>query len=233
MGLDSVELVMEFEKKFGIEIPDADAEKLTTVGSVHEYIYNRIQSAKSNHCLSQHLFYKIRLYCSEYFRVPKSTINIKTNLNQLFPIQNRKAEYKKFSAATELAVPDLGLSHLKSRLLKLTGSISILGSLIVVFLLTTFFSYSKWLYMIPVLGVFFTVLLSRLLDPYRTTIKPMLVKDYIYKLISLNYTQLTENNHLTRQEIISVINQVIVDKIGVDMEEISPEKSFTDDLGVD
>lgn len=61
----------------------------------------------------------------------------------------------------------------------------------------------------------------------------MLVKDYIYKLISLNYAQLTENNHLSKQEIISVINQVIVDKIGVDMEELTPEKSFTDDLGVD
>ncbi len=233
MGLDSIELVMEFEKKFGIEIPDADAEKLTTVGSVHEYIYNRIQSAKSNHCLSQHLFYKIRQYCSEYFRVSKSTINIKTNLNELFSMQNRIIEYKKFSTTIGLSVPDLALSYKTNRLLKLTGSTLILGSLIVAFLLTSFFSYSKWLYMLPVLGVILTILLSWLLSPFRTTINPMLVKDYIYKIISLNYTQLTENNHLTKQEIISVINQVIVDKIGVDMEELTPEKSFTDDLGVD
>lgn len=233
MGLDSVELVMEFEKKFGIEIPDADAEKLTTVGLVHEYIYNRILSTKSNHCLSQYLFYKIRRYCSDNCGVSKSTINVKSNINEKFPKQNRKVEYKKFSEAMAITVPELTLGNKTRKLLKIIGSSLILGSLIVAFLLTSFFSYSKWFYMLPVAGIILTILISQLLNPYRTTINPMLVKDYIYKLISLNYAQLTENNHLSKQEIISVINQVIVDKIGVDMEELTPEKSFTDDLGVD
>lgn len=233
MGLDSVELVMEFEKKFGIEIPDADAEKLTTVGSVHEYIYNRILSAKSHNCLSQHLFYKIRQYFFDHLIIPKSAISAKSNINEMFPTQNRKVEYKKFSEAMALAVPELTLNNKTRKLLEIIGSILILGSLIVAFLLTSFFSYSKWFYILPVAGIILTILISQLLNPYRTTISPMLVKDYIYKLISLNYAQLTENNHLTKQEIISVINQVIVDKIGVDMEELTPEKSFTDDLGVD
>ena len=37
-SLDTVELIMEFEEEFGIEIPDDDAEKITTVGSAMEYI---------------------------------------------------------------------------------------------------------------------------------------------------------------------------------------------------
>ena len=37
-SLDTVELVMALEEEFGQEIPDEDAEKLTTVGSVIEYI---------------------------------------------------------------------------------------------------------------------------------------------------------------------------------------------------
>jgi len=37
-SLDQVELVMAFEEKFGAEIPDEDAEKLTTVGGVIEYL---------------------------------------------------------------------------------------------------------------------------------------------------------------------------------------------------
>ena len=37
-SLDTVELVMAFEEEFGAEIPDEDAEKLTTVGSVTEYL---------------------------------------------------------------------------------------------------------------------------------------------------------------------------------------------------
>lgn len=37
-SLDTVELIMEFEKEFGISIPDEDAEKITTVGDAIAYI---------------------------------------------------------------------------------------------------------------------------------------------------------------------------------------------------
>ena len=37
-SLETVELVMAFEEEFGAEIPDEDAEKLTTVGGVIEYL---------------------------------------------------------------------------------------------------------------------------------------------------------------------------------------------------
>ena len=39
-SLDTVELIMEFEEEFDLEIPDEDAEKITTVGSAQEYINN-------------------------------------------------------------------------------------------------------------------------------------------------------------------------------------------------
>ena len=37
-SLDLVELIMEFEKEFGISIPDEDAEKIVTVTDAIEYI---------------------------------------------------------------------------------------------------------------------------------------------------------------------------------------------------
>ena len=37
-SLDTVELVMAFEEEFGAEIPDEDAEKLTSVGAVVSYL---------------------------------------------------------------------------------------------------------------------------------------------------------------------------------------------------
>ena len=37
-SLDTVELVMEFEDEFDINIPDEDAEKIQTVGQAVEYI---------------------------------------------------------------------------------------------------------------------------------------------------------------------------------------------------
>jgi acyl carrier protein len=37
-SLDTVELVMALEEEFGVEIPDEDAEKLSTVGDALRYI---------------------------------------------------------------------------------------------------------------------------------------------------------------------------------------------------
>jgi len=37
-SLDTVELVMALEEKFEIEIPDEDAEKITTVGDAIKYV---------------------------------------------------------------------------------------------------------------------------------------------------------------------------------------------------
>ncbi|MDR2027213.1 MAG: acyl carrier protein [Prevotellaceae bacterium] len=41
-SLDIVELIMEFEKEFGVSIPDEDAEKIVTVGDAIAYIEGQI-----------------------------------------------------------------------------------------------------------------------------------------------------------------------------------------------
>ena len=41
-SLDTVELIMQFEEEFDIEISDDDAEKLTTVGSSIDYITSKL-----------------------------------------------------------------------------------------------------------------------------------------------------------------------------------------------
>lgn len=39
-SLDIVELIMALEEEFDLEIPDSEAEKITTVGSAVDYIKN-------------------------------------------------------------------------------------------------------------------------------------------------------------------------------------------------
>jgi len=41
-SLDIVELVMEFEKEFNIDLPDEDAEKLRTVGDAIKYLNDKV-----------------------------------------------------------------------------------------------------------------------------------------------------------------------------------------------
>ncbi|WP_151800524.1 acyl carrier protein, partial [Acinetobacter haemolyticus] len=42
-SLDIVELVMAFEEEFGFEIPDEDAEKITTVQAAIDYIRTNVE----------------------------------------------------------------------------------------------------------------------------------------------------------------------------------------------
>ena len=41
-SLDTVELIMQFEEEFGIEIPDEEAEGLLSVGQAVDYITNKL-----------------------------------------------------------------------------------------------------------------------------------------------------------------------------------------------
>ena len=45
-SLDAVELIMALEEKFGIEIPDEDAEKLKTVNDATKYIENKTNNPR-------------------------------------------------------------------------------------------------------------------------------------------------------------------------------------------
>ncbi len=44
-SLDTVELVMAFEEEFGVEIPDEDAEKLTSVGAAIDYLDKKLSES--------------------------------------------------------------------------------------------------------------------------------------------------------------------------------------------
>ena len=42
-SLDTVELIMEFEKEFNVSIPDEDAEKISTVGDAILYLKDNVK----------------------------------------------------------------------------------------------------------------------------------------------------------------------------------------------
>lgn len=47
-SLDVVELIMSFEDRFGIEIPEDEAEKHTTIGGIVDYLDQRINHPPSS-----------------------------------------------------------------------------------------------------------------------------------------------------------------------------------------
>ena len=83
MGLASVELVMEFEYEFGIKIPDADAERMSTIGSVVRYIAwrksLRVPQAfaapdKNSRCVTASEFYALRRILTREFAIARTAV---------------------------------------------------------------------------------------------------------------------------------------------------------------
>ena len=48
MGLDIVELVIEVETVFGVQVPDDDAARLRTVGDLYDYVARHLGPAVSS-----------------------------------------------------------------------------------------------------------------------------------------------------------------------------------------
>ena len=85
MGLDSVELVMEFEDRFGVEITDEDAQAMATPRDVTDYMCARLEVRNSSSCLRQHLFYQVRRALREHGDGRGRRITLDTKVSQLVP----------------------------------------------------------------------------------------------------------------------------------------------------
>jgi acyl carrier protein len=75
MGLDTVEIILWAEDKFGIEIPDADAAGIKTVGEFSEYIYRRLLIGGDFNAQSESvIFERIKAYLISHVEVKPELI---------------------------------------------------------------------------------------------------------------------------------------------------------------
>ena len=74
MGLDTVELVLSVEKLFEIEIPDEVAEKLDTVGKLHQFIVSEHKRLNRPNVSSEIIFDQLRTIISYQLSVKPEQI---------------------------------------------------------------------------------------------------------------------------------------------------------------
>jgi acyl carrier protein len=221
MGLDSVELIMEVEKAFDIRIPDQEAEKATTVGELYETVWRHIKHDHDGRCTSQMLFYLIRRKLIEKIGLNRSDVTIEANPDQLFETGQKRLIYAQISEEMQLEFPPLVLRRPWDNSLALT------------IYLVNFKDYSGWIFVLNLIPIILLMEISRYFDPLRTRVPHQNMRNFIQDVLKLNYPKIKGVNGITRKEMEQVIDLIIIDKLGVDPSEVSPEKSFTDDLGVD
>jgi acyl carrier protein len=233
MGLDSVELIVKAEKAFGIVIPDQEAEKIITVADFHNTVWRYVQSRQSVRCKSQHVYYKLRHALIYKFGVNKSDIEPNASLNDIFPQTNRRLLYRKLAKELQLKLPKLVLPSAWAIILSATGMLLIPGAALFSLMLVYLFNFTKWVLLLPVIGLILTVFFSNILDAVRTVFNPATIKAYTQLVLSVNYATLTQENGASRKEVEVVINHIIANFTGFDVQEISPEMKIHEDIGID
>lgn len=107
MGLDTVELVVDVEKHFGISIPNVEIEAVRTVGEFAQCAAKYIAINKGQKCKSQMLFYVLRDYAFEEFQFPREQFTPSTIIGEVIPLANRKNLWDKMSNDLGLEMPPL------------------------------------------------------------------------------------------------------------------------------
>jgi acyl carrier protein/ectoine hydroxylase-related dioxygenase (phytanoyl-CoA dioxygenase family) len=105
-GLDTVEMVMAIEEEFGIEIPNDEAERMTTVGRLYEFLKTRLASTPSVDCLTQRIFYKLRRSLVYNYQLQKRSIMPDTRLNDLLTEKEIEEGWPYLQLFVDLKTPE-------------------------------------------------------------------------------------------------------------------------------
>ncbi len=106
MGLDSVELLMSVEDKFGIRIEDSEAEKIATVQHFADTVYNKIIVNPTDKCLTQIVFFRIR---KAFQKLNLTDLDIKptSKISDLLTQSDLKINWNRLQSELELKLPEL------------------------------------------------------------------------------------------------------------------------------
>lgn len=83
MGLDSIELVLEIEDRFGIKIPDAECEKLRTPAALAAAVVARLPRAQG--CPTARAFFRLRTLLTTAGGAQRDRVKPGAKLNELLP----------------------------------------------------------------------------------------------------------------------------------------------------
>lgn len=232
MGLDSVELVMEFEKAFDIRVPDATWERTYTVGDAYNVVWQYLEHKQTGKCTTQVMFYRLRKVFAEHFHLDPKTITPSTLMDDIVPKEGRRAAYASLQQHSGYKLYPLELETAFGDLVAKGYLPTIGGALVFAYYQVKQLHHTAWWWLLPIPVLLLYIVMDKSLYAYRTHFNGMTFGNLVKSAIRYNLKQMPGHG-ISRREMEGIMNDIIVDKIGVDHSEIAPEKRFTSDLGID
>lgn len=233
MGLESVELLMEVEKTFDIQVPDSEAKSIKTVGDFYNSVWDKIKDKENKKCMSAMVYYRFRKLIVSKIGIQNKDLKLDTDINDLIPREIRKSKWIEIQTDFEYKLPSLDLPQRLNRLLTIIKlSIVIISILISVFLFSIYDKPKSYFFLIPIIGLSIVHIIIIVSTPYRTDIKQDSVRELIKYILFNNYHKISLSYGSNRLEMENVISNIIHENFGIDYELIKPEAAIVNDLGI-
>jgi hypothetical protein len=105
---DPAAVVIAIEEKFGITIPDEEAEKISTMGQLYDHILARVARGQAQVCVTSAAFYRLRRALGEVCGVPRERVRPRVRLEDLVPLYDRPRAWQGLRARlSNLHLPPL------------------------------------------------------------------------------------------------------------------------------
>jgi acyl carrier protein len=105
MGLDSVELLWQFEKEFKKDVPDLEAEKIFTVENMASWFYQNLTIYESDRQLQEEIFTSIKKALVAVGLT--NNVSYDQKLREIIPRENLEYTWRELARNLQLEIPGL------------------------------------------------------------------------------------------------------------------------------
>jgi acyl carrier protein len=243
MGLDGVELVMQFEETFGIQITDEEAANCSAPRMVIEVVMSKLKAADEHICRSQRAFYLIRKVLVRAFGVERKLISPDTHFRDFIPQTREKEAWEQIQLTLEPRDwPGLARPPWLSAVLRAIGLV-VFGATVAGMIRCGMIQWrgsigaKDWIQFVfvstfgaGVLTLLYGVIAALLTRPYCVFIPADIrsIRDVIpYAMTS---------NHMpawTREDVAMVVKRIVMDQLGLDESSYTEDSRFVEDFNMD
>lgn len=229
MGLDTVELIIEVEEAFGIEIPDRFAERMLTVGDLYDFVIDNIEAPIWGNCLSASTFLAIRKSVNQ-LGVEKR-FGPSSKLVDVLPETGRRKIWHALASETGLQFPDLVLPDW----LEQTNFFLNLLIAFCVAVMVGMIDLGAGIFMFFLTAVFGGSLISAATRSWATEFgsRWQSFRGLTNEVVARNAKRLRMDQGAFRpKETWEILTRIVVEVLGVDVDEVTHDARFVEDLGL-
>ena len=232
MGMDGLELVLEVEETFGVEIDDAAAERILTVGELWDYICARVDFAPAATCATASAFYKLRRTLGETIGGNRRQLRASTPLDSLLPAQARRAAWTSLQQTAQLTFPKLEF-HPRVKQMPLVLALLIFAAVGTAYFVTLGFRPILAVLAMSLGFVACWTLLEWAMAPLKTHLNPAwdTTGGLARAIVGLN-PQAWATDEKSREVSWERLRAMIAKQLDVSLDLVRPEASFVEDLGM-